>query len=461
MLIPLIVALGFQDKGLLPFCVSCTISFSLGAFLYYKFRDAEKEVPKRTAFLMVSLSWLSATIIGALPFYISGSFVSFIDAWFESASGFTTTGASVLSNIEALPRSILLWRSLTQFMGGMGMIVLSLAILPLLGVGGMDLYRAEAPGPTSDKISSRVSQTARALWIVYVVFVLLQFICLFLLGMTPFDAINHAMTTMATGGFSTKNTSMAHYNSPAIDLVISFFMFCAGISFILHYRFFVRRELKVFKNRELRFYSLLTLFSILVLSFFLWGRSYDSFPETLRYVIFQVTSIMSSTGFGTADFALWAPFAQVFLLSLMVVGGSAGSTAGGIKCVRALLLIKQGVRELYLMIHPNAVRPLRIGTQVVSDQVTSAIFAFFYLYILLVGITTFALTLFGLDIITSVSAVISALSNIGPGLGEVGPSLNYGSLPNVVKMLLGFCMIVGRLEIFTVLVLFTPEFWRK
>lgn len=459
MLLPLAYALVYPDAGMRPLLTSAGSLLCLGGAVYLCFRRADSNLRSREAFLLVSLAWFSATVLGAFPYLLSGFIESPIDAWFESASGFTTTGATILTDIEALPASLLLWRSLTQFLGGMGIIVLSLAILPILGVGGMDLYRAEAPGPKSDKIGARVADTARVLWIVYLCFALSECLILYFLGMSPFDAINHALTTMATGGFSTKNASVAAFNSPAIEWVISFFMFIAGVNFLLHYRLILKRDHTSLSDSEFRFYGLLALGSILAITASLWGVQYDTLSESIRHATFQVTSILSSTGFATADYLIWGFFPQALLVLLMVIGGCAGSTGGGIKCIRAILLIKQGYRELYCMIHPKAVKHLKIGNSVVSQNVSSAVFGFFYLYCLLLGVSALILCACGVDIETSFSAVVSALSNIGPGLGDVGPVLNYSGLPELAKITLSGCMIIGRLEVMTVLVLFTREYW--
>ncbi len=461
MLVPLVYSLFNADSGTQPLLTSAGILLSLGGIIYLAFRRAESELKSREAFLLVSLAWFSTTVLGALPYLLSGFFDSPVDAWFESASGFTTTGATILIDIEAVPNSLLLWRSLSQFLGGMGIIVLSLAILPVLGVGGMDLYRAEAPGPKSDKIGARVADTARALWIIYVCFALLECVILYVLGMSFFDAVNHSLTTMATGGFSTKNASVAAFNSPAIEWVISVFMFLAGVNFLLHYRLILRRDHSVLADSEFRFYAVLAIAAILGITASLWGEQYDSFAEALRSSAFQVTSIMSSTGYATADYLTWGFFPQALLVILMVTGGCAGSTGGGIKCIRAILLVKQGYGELYRMIHPNAVRHLKVGQAVVSQSVSSAVFGYFYLYCLAFAVAGLILCASGVDLETSFSAVISALSNIGPGLGDVGPVLNYSGLPDLAKITLSACMIVGRLEVMTVLVLFTREYWVK
>ena len=460
MCIPAVLSYLLNDGAQISFLISSCLTLITSAVLYFSARSARPPLPPRGAFVIVTGCWFFATVFGALPYYISGTYPGIVDAWFESASGFTTTGASVLSDLESLPPSILLWRSLTQFLGGMGIVVLSLAVLPLLGVGGMDLYKAEAPGPTSDKITAKVSETARALWMVYISLTLVQTVLLYCLGMSWFDAINHSLTTMATGGFSTKNASVAAFDNPAIEGVITLFMFFAGINFLYHYRLFVRGELRQFKNREFHLYVLLIIGATMILTLRTWGEQYASFFEAFRYTSFQVVSLMSTTGFATADFLLWGYLPQALLLSLMVVGGSAGSTAGGVKCIRILLLFKQAKRELHRLIHPRGVIPLKIGKNLVPSHVADSVYAFFFLYVLLVLFATLLLVGMGIDLVSAGSAVVSALSNIGPGLGTVGPVENYAHLPQGAKCVLSVCMIVGRLEIMTVLVLCTVEFWK-
>ncbi|MCB0358131.1 MAG: potassium transporter [Bdellovibrionales bacterium] len=458
MVIPLAVSMFHREPDMPAFAISIIVTLAVGACLYFLARHARGQLRSREAVLLVTLAWFAVTIFGSLPYYIyPEAFPTMVDAWFESASGFTTTGSTVITEIEALPHGTLLWRSLTQFIGGMGIIVLSVALLPLLGVGGMELYRAEVPGPTSDKISSRVSETARILWVVYVMFTIAQIVLLMWAGMSLFDAVNHTFTTMSTGGFSTKNASVAAYDSASIDAIITLFMFVAGMN--LHYRLFFRGDWSILKDREFQAYGLVAVSATVLLTVYTFGTAYPSVVDAFRYSIFQVVSISSTTGYGTADYALWGPFAHSIIILLMIVGGSAGSTAGGVKCVRVVMLLKQGYRELYLLIHRKAVYPVKLGGKTVPANVTSGVFAFFFLYFLTAVITVLFITATGVDIVTAFSGTISALSNIGPGLGEVGPVLNYQHLPDLAKVLLSTCMIIGRLEIFTVLVLFTSEYW--
>ncbi len=459
MVVPLGTSVYYGDSTKVSFIWTSSLTLLSGLSMFFLFSDSTGRVTSRGAIILVASVWLSFTVIGALPFYFSGTFENFIDAWFESASGFTTTGASVVSDIEALPPAILVWRSLIQFLGGMGVIVLSVAILPLVGVGGMDLYRAEAPGPKTDKISARISETARALWILYVVFTVIAGLTYYFLGMSPFDAVNHALTTMSTGGFSTKNASMGGFNSVPIEMAASFFMFLGGVNFVLHFRLFCRGDISIHRDPEFRFYLTIVLAAIALMTLSVWAQSGHEITEALRHSIFQVSTLVSSTGYATYDYLKWSPFAQFMILLIMIVGGSAGSTAGGLKCVRVLLLMKQGVRELHQMLHPRAVIPLRHGGERVSPSIASAIFGHCFLFSLIVVVVSLFQTALGIDIITAVSTTISALSNMGPALGSAGPMLNYSDFPDFVKLLLSFCMIVGRLELFTILVLLTSDFW--
>ena len=344
LLVPWLTGVYLEDPSAGVFAYSALSTFLLGILMFTCFRKAPGKLSSRGAILLVALVWTSFTLVGALPFYFSGAYSTIPDAIFESASGFTTTGATVAADIEGLPQPILLWRSLIQFLGGMGVIVLSIAILPLVGVGGMDLYRAEAPGPKTDKISARISETARALWILYLLFTVVAGVTYFALGMSAFDAWNHALTTMSTGGFSTKAESIAGFNNPWIEVAATFFMLIGGINFVLHFRLFVRGDGEVFKDSELRFYLSLILVSICLVAISIWSDLAISAWEALRLAAFQVVSLISSTGFATYDYLLWSPFAQFILLNLMVVGGCAGSTSGGLKCILSLIHISEPTR---------------------------------------------------------------------------------------------------------------------
>lgn len=454
-------SLYYSDKSAIPILISSLISISAGIPVWLIFKKNSSDLKVRDGFAIVTFGWLAMSFFGSLPFLISGHIPSITDAFFETVSGFTTTGASILTNVEAMPHGLLFWRSMIQWIGGMGIIVLSLAILPVLGVGGMQLFKAEAPGPTVDKLKPRIGETAKVLWQVYVLFSAVETLLLIIGGMTLFDALNHTFTTMATGGFSTKNASVAHFNSVYIDVVITVFMFIAGINFALHFRV-LRGDTKLFfKNTEFLFYLGLTIFSIAIISgLLLWHGNYTTILDGIRYSSFQTVSILTTTGFASADYELWPLATQFILFLLMFIGGCAGSTAGGIKNMRIVILLRNGAAEMRKLIHPKAVVPIRFNEKIVPPEIISNILAFFVLFISTFVGATVIMTVMGLDIVTAMGAVIASLSNIGPGLGGVGPMDNYSHIPIVGKWVLSFCMIIGRLELFTVLVIFTRVYWK-
>ncbi|MCA1765973.1 MAG: TrkH family potassium uptake protein [Desulfobulbaceae bacterium] len=412
LLAPIPFSLYYHDGMLAVFLLSSLVGAGLGGLLILLFVP-EKDLGYRDGFAIVVLSWLGLALLGALPYSFSGQMGSFADCFFESMSGFTTTGSTILSEIEVLPPSVLFWRSLTHWLGGMGIIVLSLAILPLLGVGGMQLYQAEMPGPTKDRLAPRIEDTAKILWSVYLLITLIVILLLMLGGVGFFDAICHSFSTLATGGFSTHTASVGYFKSAYVETVIIVFMFLAGTNFALH----------------------------------------------LRAASFQVVSILTTTGFATADFDLWPPVCKIILLSLMMIGGCAGSTSGGIKVVRFLLFFKYARLQLRNLVHPKAVGAIKLGKLKVPQEVMVAILGFFALYIAFFMIATLLVTAMGVDIVTGATAVIATLNNIGPGLNLVGPAADFGHLPAAAKVLLSFCMLAGRLELYTVAVLLTPDFW--
>ena len=438
--------------------VLVTVVFSL----YLLFTRSKSELSIRDGFLVVGFGWFMMALVGAFPYYFSGAIPSFTDAFFESMSGFTTTGASILTEIEALPKALLFWRAFTHWVGGMGIIVLSLAILPMLGIGGMQLFKAEVPGPTADKLTPRVQQTAKILWVVYVGITFVEVILLKLGGMNLFDSICHSFATMATGGFSTRNASIGAYNSAYFDYVITIFMFIAGINFALHYKFLIGKFNSHIKDYEFKTYFLITaVVAIIITLSNYFGNIYDSVADSFRYGIFQTVAMVTTTGFGTADYEQWTPIAQILLFILMFIGGSAGSTGGGMKVIRIIVVFKQGLIELKKLVHPFAVIPLRFGNKLVKKDVVFGILGFFLLYIILFVFVAITMAMLGLDIITAFGASASCLGNIGPGLGEVGPTDHYGSIPDIGKWILSIAMMVGRLEIYTIIVIFTKSFWKK
>lgn len=458
------ISLYYQEGALLPLTQAFGATMALGLALFFGCRSRGPLPPlsHREGMAVTGLAWAAAGLCGALPFLFAGTFDGLTDCLFESLSGFTTTGASVLTDIEILPKGLLFWRSLTHWLGGLGIIVLSLAILPFLGVGGMQLYKAEVPGPVPDKLRPRVRDTAAVLWKVYLLLTTAQTVLLMLGGMGFFDALCHTFGTVATGGFSTKNASIGHYASPYIHLVITVFMLLAGVNFSLHYLLLKGRARDVWRNPELRFFLglFLAVFAIITVSLALAGP-HDSLPRALLDSAFQTASILTTTGYATADFELWPVVAQALLLLCMFIGGSAGSTAGGMKCMRILLLLRQAYQEIIRLIHPRAVVRVKFGGRVAPPDVLSGIWGFAVLWLGLLFLSVILVAATGVDITTSFTSVLASIGNIGPGLGTVGPAENYAHLPTMAKWVLIWCMLLGRLEIYTVIVLFVPEFYRK
>lgn len=441
--------------------ISGFITMVFGALFLLFSRKADVTITKREGYIIVTFGWILFSIFGALPFYLSGEIPSYTDAFFETMSGFTTTGASILNDIEALPNSLLFWRSLTQWLGGMGIIVLSLAILPILGIGGMQLFIAEVPGPAPDKIHPRVKETAKRLWAVYFILTGLEIILLVFGGMSLFDAVNHAFTTMATGGYSTKQASVAFYSSPYIQYVITLFMFMAGTNFVLSYHAMHFSFRKVFKNEEFRFYlGFIAAFTIVI--FLLLAFTMDNgIEEAFRKAAFQVVSITTTTGYVTADYLKWTPPLIMLIFILMFVGGSAGSTGGGIKIVRILLFFKNSFMELKRLLHPNAIIPVRLNQKPVLSETMSNVLSFITFYIILLITGVIVIAFMGYDLESSFGAVAATLGNIGPGIGAVGPVENFAHFPDAGKWFLSLFMLIGRLELFTVIILFSPTFWKK
>lgn len=462
MLAPVITSFYYNGEDLPALGISFMVTFFSGLVIYFITKRKEKvELKHRDGFAVVTISWAAMALFGSLPYILSGLGLSFTNAYFEAIAGFTTTGASVLTDLEEIPNGILLWRSLTQWMGGMGIIVFSLAILPMLGAGGMQLFKAEVPEIGVEKLKPRIIDMAKSLWYIYAGLTAVLTLLLYFAGMGPFDAACHAFTTMATGGFSTKTASVAHFNSGYIDLIITVFMFLAGINFSLHF-FALRGKFSRFtKSSEFKFYCTIVLVSIGVLTLKLMQSGYPSVTEALRYSSFQVVSIVTTTGFATADYEVWPVFAQMHLLCLMFFGGMVGSTGGGMKQARILLMFKQAYRELYHLIHPHAMTALKLDEKNVPKETLGGIWGFLFLFILISVVATLIMTGLGLDIITSASTVISAMANVGPALGDAGPVDNYYMIPSAGKWVLILCMLIGRLEIYTVILLFLPIFWRK
>jgi trk system potassium uptake protein TrkH len=462
MLLPMACSLYFADGDFTALSLSMIITSIVGVLLYFLCKpEGDITLNHREGFLIVATGWLLAGIFGSFPFLIQGILPSFTDAFFESISGFTTTGATVITNIESLPRGILLWRSLTQWLGGMGIIVLSIAILPLLGVGGMQLYKAELPSPVKDKLTPRVAETARTLWIVYFIISTIEFILLLFGGMDVFNALCHTFSTMATGGFSTSDASIAHFHSTYIDAVITLFMLIAGINFTLHYSLIVGNLRGVFKNSELRFYLSVVLVAVIIVTLNLRLNLFEDIGKCIRYASFQVVSLVTTTGFTTANFDTWPALSKIILLLLMFIGGSAGSTGGSIKCLRILLILKHSYMELYRLVHPHAVTAVKLGKKIVYPETMASIWGFFILYLAMTVTASILMSFLGLDMMTAFTSVVATIGNVGPGFGAVNASSTYSEIPSLGKWVLSFCMLAGRLEIYTVIILLIPEFWKK
>ncbi|MCQ2336733.1 MAG: TrkH family potassium uptake protein [Paludibacteraceae bacterium] len=418
---------------------------------------------KREGFVVVSMVWVIFSLFGMIPYHISGDIPTFTDAFFETMSGFTTTGATIITNIDNLPHGLHFWRALTQWLGGMGIIVLSMAILPLLGVGGRSLFTAEVPGPTKDKVHSKIGYTAKILWGIYTVITLLESLILWLCGMDYFDAICHSFTTMASGGFSTKGVSIAYWNSPLIEYVIIGFMFMSGINFTLYYHLLRGRFGKLIHNEEFHFYIIFVIIgSILIMGSILFNHNdVIGFEQSFRYALFNVVALITTTGFANSDYTTWAPFVWTALLMLMAFGACAGSTSGGIKTVRIALLLKNSYYEFKRLIHPNAVIPVKFNNQVIRPQLIDNVQAFVFIYIIIAVVSVLFFTACGLTLDNAIGTAVSSISNVGPGIGNYGPMANYSTMPDVCKWYMSLLMLAGRLELFTVLMIFSPAFWKK
>jgi trk/ktr system potassium uptake protein len=438
-----------------------SITLAVGVLLILPTRSYRKRnIGKREGYIIVASTWIVISLFGTLPYLFSGAIPNFTDAFFETISGFTTTGASVLTDIEAVPHGILFWRSLTHWIGGMGIIVLSVAILPILGIGGMQLFVAEMPGIQPDKLHPRIKQTASRLWGIYLLMTAVQTILLVAGGMDFFNSLCHTFGTVATGGFSTQNTSVANY-SPYIQYVLILFMILAGTNFTLHYFALHGRFRQIWKNEEFRKYIYLLFAASLIIGVFLVLNSNEHFEKAFRDSLFQVVSIVTTTGFVSADYLLWPSFVWMLIFLLMFVGGSAGSTGGGVKVVRQLLLFKTSSMELKRLVHPNAILPVRLNNKAVQPDIIYKVLGFALIYIILFAFGALSMTMIGLDFETALGASAATLGNIGPGLGDVGPTGNYSTIPGLGKWILSFLMLLGRLELFTILVILTPAFWKK
>jgi trk system potassium uptake protein TrkH len=460
MLLPVLVSLIYGEDDLISLLISAAIPAILGMILFFSCK-IDHELRIREGFALVTSGWLLFAIIGAFPFLISGYIPSYTDAFFETMSGFTTTGATILTDIEKLPHGLLFWRSFTHWLGGMGIILLSLAILPMLGIGGMQLYKAEVPGPEHDKLSPRIKDTAKILWEVYVLISLIEAALLYFAGMNIFDAFCHTFGTMATGGFSTKNASIGYYNSAVIDYIIIIFMIIAGINFSLHYKALRGNINSYWHSPETLFFLLLIAIGTVIIGLDIFLFHEYEFFSTIQKSLFQSISILTTTGYGTDDYQLWGTGSQVVLFIFMFLGGCAGSTGGAMKIIRSLVLIKFGLNEIKRLLHPSAVLPVRIGHRTIPNEIVANIASFFLIYMALFVVGVLFMSLLGLDFVSAFGSVAATIGNIGPGLGSVGPTDNYAHIPVTGKWFLSFLMLVGRLEIYPVIIFLMPAFWKK
>jgi trk system potassium uptake protein TrkH len=474
MLLSSLISLIYQDGVSFQMFLAGITTLIIGIVAMLFTRKHNKEMNKREGYIVVSFGWIIMSLSGTLPYVFTESIPNFTNAFFETMSGYTTTGASILNDIEAVPKGVLFWRSLTHWIGGMGIIVLAIAILPLLGIGGMQLFAAEAPGPSADKLHPRITDTAKRLWLIYFGYTAAETLLLSVAGMSFFDAINHALCTLSTGGFSTKNASVAYWNGqPIIQYIIILFMFLAGTNFVLSYFAFKGKVQKIIKDDEFKLYfwfiAIFTIIAALIIYFradvsassvnhpMVWGEGESAF----RHALFQVLAIVTTTGFVSADYTMWTPFLVVFFFGLMFLGGSAGSTSGGVKVVRHLILIKNGFLEFKRTLHPSAILPVRYNKRAISGDIVFNILGFFILYMLSFIIGSLGFSIMGIEFKSAIGLAASTLGNVGPAIGDFGPVNNYAPLPAAGKWWASFLMLIGRLELFTVLILLTPFFWRN
>ena len=459
--IPIIVAFVYKEFYCVKiFTVPMIITWGVSILFLIILRKHKVNLSIKENFAVTSFCWIFSSLLGSIPLYLSGFFPSFTDAFFESVSGFTTTGATILSDVEILPKSINVWRCQMHWLGGMGIVALTVALLPLLGVGGFQLIKAETTGPEKSKMTAKITMTAKILWFIYFGFTVLEFICLLIAGMSVVDALCYSFSTLGTGGFATKNASIAAYNSVAIEWIICIFMILAGVNFSLYFFLLTGRAREFFKNTELKAYFGILFASILIITIFLVPQT-SNIKEAIRLAAFQTATIMSTTGFSTADYELWLPAAQLVLFFLMFVGGSSGSTSGGIKVIRWVILGKQMHNEAKQMLHPHGVFSIRLNGEVGRKEVIYNVSAFFFLYFMLLVFTTFVVAGSGVDILTSFTTALSTVGNIGPGFGLIGPTENMGFFTDGVKWWLCFAMIAGRLELYTMLLFLFPDYWKK
>ena len=455
------VSLFYKEDDLNSFLLSSAITAFVGVIMLAIGRGAEKSLNRRDGYVIVSVAWIAFSFFGMLPYYIGGYIPSVTDAFFETMSGFSSTGATIMNNIESMPHGILFWRAMTQWIGGLGSVCCTIAVLPIFGMGGIQVFAAEASGQTHDKVHPRIGVTANWIWGIYAGMTGTLIILLVFGGMGLFDSICHAFTTTSTGGFSTKQTSIEYYHSPYIDYVISVFMFLSGVNFTLLLLMFNGKIKKFIHDAELKFYFMSVAFFTVFIAVWLYQTSSMGAEEAFRKSLFQVISLQTSTGFATADYMLWPSILWGCLLIVMIMGACAGSTTGGIKCIRMVILFKVAKNEFKHILHPNAVLPVRVNKQVISPSIQSTVLAFTFLYAIIAIISILVMMGFGVGFLESIGTVISSIGNMGPGLGTCGPAFSWSELPDTAKWLLSFLMLLGRLELFTVLLLFSSDFWKR
>jgi len=465
MLVPAVCTLFYPEDDLFAFLISALVTSIAGLTLIFICRipEAPTEIRRREGFLIAALCWVFASVFGAIPYYIYGVFASPVDALFESTAGFTTTGATALVSIEWLPKGILFWRNFTQWLGGMGIIVLGIAIFPRLFVGGAQLMGLETTGPTTEKFAPKIAETAKKLWIVYIALTGVLTVLLIFGGMSFFDALTHSFSTLSTGGFSCRDASIGAYDSVYIQGLITFFMFLGGTSFVLHFYFFTGKPGRLFRNSEFRFYFFFVIAATMFIALELIQTGvYGTFSESLRYASFQVVSIITTTGFTTTDFDAWPAFVKWVIFMLMFFGACAGSTSGSVKGLRIMVLFKKAHREIRRLVYPNVVSPITIEGKSISEKAVSSITSFFILYIFLCGfVALVVLMLEDISLESAVSAAVASITNVGPAFDEVGPTSHYSHLGSLTKIILSLTMIIGRLELYTILVLLMPSFWKR
>ena len=457
--IPFMVAV-YYGEDVVPFMLTVLISGALSFFLT-RIKIEKQQMYAKEGFITVGIVWIVISIIGALPFVIDGSIPSFIDAFFETVSGFTTTGATILTEIESLSKSILFWRSFTHWIGGMGVLIFMIALIPSLGSSTIHLLRAESPGPNPGKIVPKIKETAKILYIIYFVLTVVETICLMMAGLSLYDAIIHALGTAGTGGFSNMNASIAAFNSPAVEWIITIFMIIFGVNFALYYQLLKGNIKNALKNEELKYYALIIVSAIVLITFNIYKIYGNNLGEAVRASSFQVASIVTSTGYATVDFNLWPTVSKMIIIFLMLVGAMAGSTGGGIKTIRIVIIMKAIKREINKILHPKRIQSVKIDGKVVEEETISGVFLFIAAYAVIALIAMFIISFDGFDLVTTSTSVITTLSNIGPGLELVGPTGNFAAFSGLSKLVLSFCMLAGRLEIYPMLILFSASVWKK